>query len=65
MNTIVSEDWINIYSFNEIYFGLNITVTWPPFTSAATLQLVKKRPPNNSPQLWFTVALCNIMKNKY
>jgi len=48
MNTSVSEDWNNIYTFKEIYFGLNITVTWPPFTNAATLQLVKKCPPNNS-----------------
>jgi len=28
MNTSVSEDWNNIYTFKEIYFGLNITVTW-------------------------------------
>ena len=40
MNTIVSEDWNNVYSFKEIYFGLNINIIWPPFTNAATLQLV-------------------------
>jgi hypothetical protein len=57
MNTSVSEDWNNVYSFKEIYFGLNITVNWPPLTNAATLQLVKKHPHNKSPVRGLTTVV--------
>ena len=55
MHTIDSEDWNNVHSFKEIYFGLNITVNWPQRCNTAVS--TKKCPHNNSPMRGLTTLV--------